>query len=112
MEQLKVGQVLVFEVNSQWIAHRLTGKDSAQGLLITKGDGLPYPDSPVTLDRAKGVITKVVRSRSPFAWSINTPVDRFMVWASPVLGRLFFFLARLTGKMVKILHRNQTLVDT
>ncbi len=112
LEALKIGQVLVFEINGQWIAHRLTSKDAATGQLFTKGDGLPYTDTPVTIETTKGVLTKVIKSRSPLAWSINTPIDHFMVWAGPVLGRLFFLLARITGKIVRTLNRNQGPVST
>jgi hypothetical protein len=112
LEALKIGQVLVFDINGQWIAHRLTGKDAARGLLFTKGDGLPYTDAPVTIETTKGVITKVIKSRSPLAWSINTPIDQFMVWAGPVLGRLFVLLARLTEKILRTLNRNQGPIST
>ncbi len=99
IEALKKGQVLVFETGGQWIAHRLTGKDPSTGLLFTRGDGLPRKDAPVAVEKAKGVITRVVRSRSPFAYTINTPIDRLMVWWGPWLGHLFFWLGRAVIKI-------------
>jgi len=100
-EELKPGQVLVFESNGQWVAHRLISKDNHNRQLITKGDGLKWLDNNVPEEMAKGVITKVIKTRSPLAWSINTRVDGFMVWAGPVLGRVFWYGGRIVGKVVR-----------
>jgi len=94
-EKLKPGQVLVFESNNQWVAHRLISKDNHNRELITKGDGLNWLDNNVPAEKAKGVVTKVIKTRSPLAWSINTRVDGFMVWAGPVLGKVFWVAGRI-----------------
>lgn len=93
-EQIKPGQVVVFERAGQWIAHRLMVKDEAHRYLITRGDGLPRNDAPIPFQQVKGIVTKVVKSRSPLARSINTFVDRWMVWLAPVTGRLFWYAGR------------------
>ena len=100
-DEMKPGQVLVFENNGQWIAHRLVRKDIQQKMLITKGDGLPRKDLPVTAGQAKGIIIKVLKTRSPLAWSINTPVDRFMVMVTPLTGWGFWYLGRVVGRVVR-----------
>jgi signal peptidase I len=96
-EEMKRGQVLVFERDGQWVAHRLIKKNAENFTLITSGDGLPYNDAPVTAASAIGIITKVIKTRSPFAWSINTKIDRFLVWAGPVTGRVFWMMGRGLG---------------
>jgi signal peptidase I len=104
-EEIEPGQVLVFEREGQWIAHRLIKKDSLTGLLITRGDGLPYHDEPVISNNIKGIITKVIKTRSPFAWSINTRIDRFMVRAAPVTGKIFWYMGRIVSRGIRILKR-------
>jgi signal peptidase I len=96
-EEMKPGHVLVFEQNGQWVAHRLVKKITKNQTLITRGDGLPYNDAPVDADRAKGIITKVIKTRSPFAWSINTKIDQFLVWTGPVTGRVFWMIGRVVS---------------
>lgn len=96
-EEIKPGQLLVFERNGQWVAHRLIKKDTQSSILITRGDGLPYIDDPVEVASAKGIITKVIKTRSPFAWSINTWIDGFLVWTGPVTGRLFWMAGRMVS---------------
>lgn len=102
-EEMKPGHVLVFEQNGQWVAHRLVRKITENQTLITRGDGLPYNDAPVDAQRAKGIITKVIKSRSPFAFSINTMVDSLLVWTGPVSGRLFWFLGKVVSWGIRVL---------
>lgn len=102
-DEMKPGQVLVFEREGQWIAHRLIKKDFQTGLLITRGDGLPYHDEPITANNIKGIIIKVIKTRSPFAWSINTRIDRFMIWAVPVTGRIFWYLGKTVSWGIGVL---------
>lgn len=102
-EEMKPGQVLVFESNGQWVAHRLIAKDSENRQLITKGDGLKWLDNKVPAEMAKGVISKVIKTRSPLAWSINTRVDDFMVWAGPVLGQIFWFAGKVVLRVWRAL---------
>lgn len=102
-EEMKPGHVLVFEQNGQWVAHRLIKKDQGNQALITRGDGLPYNDASVTAASARGIITKVIKTRSPFAWSINTRIDRFLVWAAPVTGRVFWIMGRVVGFLFRVL---------
>ena len=99
IEKMQAGQVLVFEANGQWVAHRLIIKDEINGLLTTKGDGLPGKDKIVRAEQARGIITKIIKTRSPLAWTINTPIDAFMVWAGPVLGKVFWVTGRIAGKV-------------
>ena len=102
-DQMIPGQVLVFERDGQWIAHRLIKKDYLTGLLITHGDGLPYDDEPIAANSVKGIITKVIKTRSPFAFSINTRIDRFMVWTAPVTGRVFWCLGKVVSRGIRVL---------
>ena len=94
-EQIRPGQVVVFEKEGNWIAHRVMVKDKKQSNLITHGDGLPRNDEPISFQNVKGTILKVVKSRSPFSRTINTFVDRWMVWLAPVTGRLFWYAGRV-----------------
>jgi signal peptidase I len=94
---LNPGQVLVFESEGQWIAHRLISVNQQKKSLLTRGDGLPVPDKPVMAESVKGVIVKIIKTRSPFAWTINTPFDRFLVFAGPVLGKVFWLLGRVVS---------------
>ncbi|WP_010662754.1 S24 family peptidase [Marinilabilia salmonicolor] len=96
-EEMKPGQVLVFEQNGQWVAHRLVKKITKNQTLITRGDGLPYSDAPVDANRAKGIITKVIKTRSPFARSINTKIDQFLVGVAPVTGWFFWTAGRIVS---------------
>jgi signal peptidase I len=102
-QEMKPGHVLVFEQNGQWVAHRLIKKITKDQTLITHGDGLPYNDKLVDAERAKGIIAKVIKTRSPFAWSINTRIDRFMVWVGPVTGRIFWIIGRIVSWGLRVL---------
>jgi signal peptidase I len=102
VQDMRVGQVLVFENQGQWVAHRLIAKQE-DGKLITKGDGQPWKDNPVAPESAKGIIIKVIKTRSPLAWSINTRMDRFFVWTGPVVGRVFGYAGRVVGKVVRVI---------
>jgi signal peptidase I len=94
------GQVLVFESEGQWVAHRLISKNIANHQLITKGDGLAWNDRPIPAEKIKGVITKIIKTRSPLAWTLNTGIDRLMVWAAPVLGKMFWIMAKVVSRFV------------
>ncbi len=45
VQDMRVGQVLVFENQGQWVAHRLIAKQE-DGKLITKGDGTAMEGQP------------------------------------------------------------------
>jgi len=102
-KEMKPGQVLVFEREGQWVAHRLIKKDTQNSLLVTRGDGLPYIDEPVDVASAKGIITKVIKTRSPFAWSINTRIDRLLVWTGPITGRFFWMAGKVVSWGIRVL---------
>ena len=102
-EEMKPGHVLVFEQNGQWVAHRLIRKITENKTLITRGDGLPYNDAPIEAERAKGIITKVIKTRSPFAWSINTMIDDLLVKTAPISGRIFWMAGRITSFGLRVL---------
>lgn len=102
-DNMKRGQVLVFESGGQWIAHRLVSINLQEKQLITRGDGLPYPDRPIRAENVKGVITKIIKTRSPLAWTINTPLDRFMVFVGPVTGKIFWLLGRVVSWGLRVL---------
>jgi signal peptidase I len=94
------GQVLVFESDGQWVAHRLISKDRDNHQLVTKGDGLAWNDKPIPAEKIKGAITKIIKTRSPLAWTLNTGIDKFMIWAAPVLGKMFWIMAKVVCKFV------------
>ncbi|MGQ1888873.1 S24/S26 family peptidase [Thermophagus sp. OGC60D27] len=104
-DEMRPGQVLIFEREGQWIAHRLMVKEEKSQYLTTRGDGLPRQDHPIPATQVKGMITGVVRSRSPFARSINTSADRWMVWLTPLTGRLFWYAGRMVVWGLKRLKR-------
>jgi hypothetical protein len=56
--QLQLSQVIVFEQNNKWIAHRLVGKEQIQEglMLITQGDSITRLDSLISEDAYLGVI--------------------------------------------------------
>ncbi len=102
-DQMKPGQVLIFECGGQWIAHRLIKKDPQTGCLITRGDARLHNDEQVAAISVKGIITKVIKTRSPLAWSINTRIDRFLVWTGPVTGRVFWMAGRVVSFGLRVL---------
>lgn len=64
MSQLKLGQVIVFENNGRWIAHRLVAikKDGNSLRLLAQGDSVKTPDSPVLEAHYLGVIGSFSRN--------------------------------------------------
>lgn len=64
IEQLRAGQVLVFEQNGRWIAHRLMGIISTPiGLkYLTQGDSIARPDRPIPEEDYLGVIVGFLRN--------------------------------------------------
>ena len=57
------GDIVLFSRNRRLFAHRVVGKNSgAQNIqIITKGDGMPRPDAPVTGGELLGKVSSILR---------------------------------------------------
>lgn len=63
IEELKVGQVVVFEQNGRWIAHRLVSMHRADSgiSLLCQGDSILRTDKPIGEAEFLGVIENFIR---------------------------------------------------
>lgn len=68
---LKLGQVLVVEIENRWIAHRLVGKRTLDGniSLKTQGDSIIKADGPLSSVELIGVVNQVERNEEPIVLS-------------------------------------------
>jgi len=63
-DQLKVGQVIVFEQNGRWIAHRLVEiiQTKERSNYVAQGDSIMRPDAPISEDAYMGVVIGFLRN--------------------------------------------------
>ncbi|MFT4524489.1 MAG: hypothetical protein ACI85F_000632 [Bacteroidia bacterium] len=62
--ELKLGQVVVFEISNSWIAHRIVGlkKINGQTVIRTQGDAITKLDDDMGIDSILGLVITVERS--------------------------------------------------
>lgn len=75
IDDLKLGQVIVFNQNGKWLAHRLVAKMNDR--LVAQGDSILRPDLPISFDNFKGVV--VARDRSGALKTLN-PNSVYSFW--------------------------------
>ena len=91
LEDIRRGEVVVFDRGDKWIAHRLVGiqESGADVVFITQGDSIPFPDAPFGHDALRGVIRSVSRGQRTF-----DPRDGLWVWGVMHAGAMARPLAR------------------
>ena len=96
-EALRKGDIVVFERNAIWVAHRLIRK--FDGHLVTHGDGNRLKDDNLPFNSVKGIVVKVVKARWWLArWATKWP-GRALAYTSVVTGPAFWLLGRLASKI-------------
>ena len=102
IEQLALGQVIVFEQNGRWIAHRLMALDRTPegSWMVAQGDSIVRPDKPIAEHDYVGIIVGFVRNGR----SVEVADSRHRLY-----GRLFVKLRpvpqALTRSFLKIYDR-------
>jgi signal peptidase I len=92
----RLGEVVVFSRNEQWVAHRIIAIKHQGQVLITKGDGYARLDDPVQADQVIGIVTAIQERNG----STPTPLKRFSLYTLRQLLRGW------------CLHSTQTLSQT
>jgi signal peptidase I len=102
-EALRKGDIVVFERNDIWVAHRLLRK--ANGNLQTQGDGNRLMDADLPISKVKGVVVKVTKSRWWSAkWATKWP-GRALAYTSGVTGPAFWLLGRVASKLYRLFKK-------
>lgn len=102
-EALRKGDIVVFERNGIWVAHRLVRK--AKGNLQTQGDGNQLLDADLPFSKVKGVVVKVTKSRWWLAnWATEWP-GRALAYTYGVTGPAFWFLGRVASKLYRMFKK-------
>lgn len=101
IEALHRGQVLVFEQNGRWIAHRLVAIHHSQNFtrLLCQGDSIIRPDRPIGKDAYLGVLTAFSRDGQPR--QLNSFSARSMAWTMVNLRPFPQFFVRLFLRLKK-----------
>src|SRR5690554_5887654 len=99
-EALSKGDIVVFERNEIWVAHRLIRK--YDGKLLTHGDGNQLMDAALSFSSVKGIVVKATQSRWWLArWATKWP-GRALAYTSVVTGPAFWLLGRIASKIYLI----------
>lgn len=86
-DQLRKGDIVVFESDSILVAHRLIRKKN--GSVLTRGDGNRKYDGSIPFEKIKGKVIKVEHSRWKLAkMAIKLP-GTMLAFTGPVTGPLF-----------------------
>ncbi len=85
-EALRKADIVVFERNDIWVAHRLIRKYDGQ--VLTHGDDNRLMDPPLPFNSVKGVVVKVVPSR----WWLA-------IWATKWSGRALAYTCLVKGQL-------------
>ncbi|GAO31681.1 signal peptidase I [Geofilum rubicundum] len=102
-EALCKGDIVVFERNDIWVAHRLVRK--SDGNLQTYGDGNRLVDPPLPFGRVKGVVEKVVQSRWWLArWATRWP-GRALAYTCGITGPGLWLLGRIASKLYRMFNK-------
>ncbi len=100
---LRKGDIVVFERNDIWVAHRLIHK--TDGKLRTQGDGNRVIDATLPFSSVKGVVVKVTKSRWLLArWATKWP-GRTLAYTYIVTGPTFCLLGRIASKVYCMLKK-------
>ncbi len=85
-QSLKLGQIIVYELNHKIISHRYI--KTVNKLIICKGDGLIHYDSPVLPENLLGVV--IARTRNTIIKPLTSTNDR-------IIGYLLSMTTNITG---------------
>ncbi|MGQ1785768.1 hypothetical protein [Saccharicrinis sp. GN24d3] len=97
--KLSVGDMIVFGSGNKLVAHRLIKLKQDQGIVIAKGDGLIKRDAIVNAKEVIAVAVNHYRNNQEIKWSNQRFVKKALSLLSPVLGYVFFYMARIWCKM-------------
>jgi signal peptidase I len=95
--ELRKGDIVVFERNGIWVAHRLIRK--YDGNILTNGDGNQLKDAPLSFSSVKGIVVKVVKSRWWLANLATKWPGRALAYTSLFTGPAFWILGRVASKL-------------
>jgi len=108
--KIKVGDVVVFKDNSNFIAHRVIRikKRADNWLLICKGDSRSRADSPFGVDKYIGKVTAIETKHKIVDYETKKQkcVNRFLAFISPYTP-LFYFTLRFVKKQIKSKSNNK-----
>jgi signal peptidase I len=93
--ELRVGQVIVFQGENNWIAHRLIKINPENSTYITRGDANLHHDRPLSLHQIKGIVVLV--SPKHFFWS-NMALGKngkYLVTLQPYTAPPFWLAGRI-----------------
>lgn len=89
--QLKRGQIIVYELNHKIISHRYIKK--IDGLILCKGDGLIHYDNPISEEKLLGVV--IARTRKgktkPLASARTRIAGHILSWTTLATGIFFHY---------------------
>lgn len=77
-DKVNIGEVIVFEQDSSLIVHRLIKQNGDK--YITKGDANNLEDEPITKERIKGKVQKVIPSKLLIQFVICVVVINFAIY--------------------------------
>ena len=105
MQDLKLGQIVVFEQQGKWIAHRLVAIHRADSriTLVSQGDSTLKVDSPIGQDDYLGVLESF--SRNGERHQMNSFVARQMAWTMvnlrPIPQHVIRLYLRITNRLFR-----------
>ncbi|WP_132434131.1 S24/S26 family peptidase [Natronoflexus pectinivorans] len=95
---LKPGQILIFNRESRWIAHRLI--KSENGFCYTRGDGNRKVDAAIPFRDVKGVLTGISSSRWILAKYSYGRIGKVLIRTGMVSGPIFWFLGMISYEIL------------
>ncbi|MCL2072314.1 MAG: signal peptidase I [Marinilabiliaceae bacterium] len=103
IENLKIGDVVVFKIDNKWVTHRLIKRNRKKNLFYTRGDSKLIKDNPIKPEQIKGTVTKIVKSRWKLAHFAIGNNRKFIAFCLPVIAPITNFLIWV---WTKINHKN------
>jgi len=88
----KKGDIVVFELNGKWIAHRLIKHNLKKNLYYTRGDSRTTKDSPQPPENIKGIVVNILQSRWQVARFATGKLGRVIAFCSVVTAPFFHFV--------------------
>ncbi len=104
-ENIKIGEVVIFNSSYKIIAHRLIKINNSFSVITTKGDGLKYFDKPIPFDKVKGVVVKHYRNGKVINRYKSNKFKLLITKITPLTGHIFFIAGRFWNKFF---NKNKT----
>jgi signal peptidase I len=92
-DELRVGDIIVWQADNTWLAHRLIERRALEACIITKGDNHPFADAPQSATRVRGIVVAAqsgarrINLVSPRARWVNRWIARWSslqaAWVDP-----------------------------